>query len=113
MTSAQFHRILRLFPDEATLLECLRQIGRRPGMWEEHLGHSLAEPDFTLEGYFCEQPEDGPYLNGFRIAQDRSHLSFDYGECWGGCAGEGNRYVFRLPGYLLDEEATCDGGWIH
>lgn len=113
MTSAQFHRVLRRFPDEATLLNCLRQIGQRPGMWEENLGQSLAHPEFTLEGYFCDDANDGPYLDQFRIARNRSHLAFDYGECWGGCAGEGNRYVFTLPGYDLDAEATGDKAWIH
>lgn len=111
MTADDFQLSLARFPDEATLLHCLRQIAARPGLWEQGLAVAMSDPEFSLERHFCEGAEDGPYLEQVKIGKTRA--AFDYGTCFGGCCGEGCRYYFRLPGYLLDEERTGSEGWIH
>lgn len=112
MTRPHFHRVLKRFPDEATLRHCLRQIAIKRSGWvgEELLG-ILDAPDFDLEGFFCFHDTDGNYLDQVKITGDR--IAFDFGDCYGGDCGYGNRYVFRLPEYELDEEETPQAGWIH
>ncbi|MEX1116140.1 MAG: hypothetical protein WEB53_12880 [Akkermansiaceae bacterium] len=102
---------MKCFPDEGTLLHCLRQIGAHPSGWATELVEKMALPDFDLRLYFCEHPHDGPYVHDITIRGKR--LSFDYGVCDGGLCGQGNRYVFRLPENKLDENETSDTGWIH
>ncbi|MCP5532841.1 MAG: hypothetical protein H7A49_10700 [Akkermansiaceae bacterium] len=111
MTRREFRRNLKRFPDEATLLHCLRQIGIHRANWVGDLLADLDAPDFDLESYFCQDDANGNYLSEVKVSGDR--LAFDFGDCYGGECGSGNRYVFRLPEYELDEEETPQTGWIH
>lgn len=111
MKATTLKRFVAKFPDEASLLHCLRQIGEWDQDYASGLAAILAAPGFSLESHFCENPTEGPYLAEFH--QDGDMVSFALGDCHDGTCGQGGRYHFHLPSYQIDTEQSGQDRWIH